>query len=107
MTHSAITLARAVSANFLNFRGAVTVEKMVSRPWASIAFSGTRHAFTLRLHGPSAREAAAAFLTGLQDREFDLHGHILADLAAMDDLPPLGEDCVCLSFEALTVEDAC
>jgi len=100
-------LARAICVIFVNFAGSATVEKMASRPWASITFSGARHQFTLRLQGPSAREATIAFLAGLGERELSMRGHILADLAARGDLCELGEDCVCLGLEALTVEEAC
>jgi len=105
--HAAVQLERALIVNFMNFAGRVTLEDMVSQPWASVTFSGARHGFTLLMEGESAGEAAAAFLAELETREFALHGHILADLAIVGDPRILANDCVSLSFEALTIEETC
>lgn len=97
-------LARALlRVHFVHFAGVVVVEASISQPWASATFSGARHLLTLCLDGPGARAAAAAFLAGIEEREFALKGHILADIAAVD-LREDGENLVRLTLEALTVE---
>lgn len=59
-----------------------------SREWASVTFSGMRHEVPLRLAGPGAE----ALIAGLAEREFDLPGHILIDIAATE-VSHDGEGC--------------
>ena len=96
-------LARAVRACFVYSPGQVEIAKVASLPWASITFSGARHRLMLQLRGPGAKVAAASFLDGLQEREFRLRGHIVADIAALGDLGEVGEDSVAVTLDALTV----
>lgn len=100
------TSALLRTVNFGNFQ-AVSVEKIRSRNWTSATFAGTRHEFTLRLEGDGADAAADAFLDDIEDREFNLNGHILADIAlvsrsnARSDAGPV----VRIELEALTLEE--
>lgn len=80
----------------------IEVEELVSRPWASITFSGARHMLWLRIDGPGAAAAADRFLDGLGEREFPMRGHLLADIVAASD--ERTADAVRLRIEALTVE---
>lgn len=100
---AATALLRALCVHFVHFAGTFRIEELVSRPWASVTFRGARHRVTLALEGEGAGDAADAFLGGLTEAEFELPGHILADIA------PAGEkrtgDRVRLTLEALTVED--
>lgn len=84
--------------NFVNF------ERVHSREWASITFSGARHEISLRLVGEGAEAAADRFAERLDATEFRLRGHILADITLAAREPIDGG--VRLSLEALTVEDA-
>ena len=102
MTAAGDALARALRVIFVNFEGSVALDTPVSRRWASITFSGERHRLNLRLEGAEAGRAADAFLDGLCEREFDLRGHILADIALVEDARD--GDGVRLTLEALTVE---
>jgi hypothetical protein len=95
-------LNRALTMNFLNFAGVTAIEAPVSRRWASVTFSGERHRLRLHLGGAGAAAAADAFLDGLDEREFALRGHILADIALVGD--EREDDGVRLTLEALTVE---
>lgn len=81
-----------------------SIAEIESRPWASVTFSGARHALTLRLEGTQAAARADTFLADLDLAEFTLRGHILADVAliAREDHD---EGHVRLRLEALTVED--
>jgi sorbitol-specific phosphotransferase system component IIBC len=96
-------LCRALGAAFAGFGGRVTVEARARRRWASVTFAGERHEVMMRLEGPDARAAIDGFLDGLADREFDVPGHIVADIAvtAVEDD---GETLIRLRLEALTVE---
>lgn len=95
-------LRRVLSVNFVNLGQIVSIDPPVSRDWASITFTGQRHAVRLRLDGASADRAADAFLDGLAEREFDLRGHILIDIACVGDARDA--EGVTLELEALTVE---
>ena len=95
-------LKRALRGCFSCFAGAIELETQARRRWASITFSGERHRVCLRLCGANAPAAADGFLDGLGEREFDLRGHILADIALVAD--ERDTDRVRLTLEALTVE---
>ena len=94
---------RALRVNFVNLT--LTFEEMRSRSWASVTFVGARHELTFRLSGEGAAEAADQFVRHLEAKEFDLRGHIMADIALVSEERRDGEDWVRISLEALTVED--
>jgi hypothetical protein len=75
------------------------VEELVCRSWASVTFTGTRHKVTLSLDAA----AAARFRDGIEEAEFNLPGHILADIAVASQAREGDE--VRIALEALTVED--
>ena len=95
-------LARAVRAELAGGGVEVAVEAVASRPWASATFAGERHVLRLRVGGTGAAAAVDRFLDGLGEREFELRGHILADIAAVSRRS--GGDGERLELEALTVE---
>ena len=88
--------------NFVNFTGFVP-EEIRSRRWASVTFQGARIALAFRLEGAGAEEAAGRFLSGLDARNFELRGHLLADvsLVAEERRPGFAR----IRLEALTVEE--
>ena len=47
--------------------------------WASVTFSGTRHAVRLRFGGDQGSEAAEAFITALPEHEFTISRRLVAD----------------------------
>ncbi len=95
---------RAATATFVNF--GVVVEEIRSRSWASVTFTGARHELTFRVEGEGAAAAADEFLGGVEAREFQLRGHIVADIALVSEERNDSGDWVRISLEALTVEDA-
>jgi hypothetical protein len=108
LTCAADELRRVLGVHFVNFvrfAGEMAFERIVSRRWASITFSGEHHEMKLRLEGRGAAAAADAFLERIAEREFPLRGHILADIAVVGN-ERLSEDLVRLRLEALTVEEA-
>jgi hypothetical protein len=97
-------LLRAVRLNFVHLE--LTVEQIRSRSWASATFTGARHELSFRIEGEGASAAADAFLATLTAAEFDLRGHILADIVLVSEERKGDGKWVRLSLEALSVEDS-
>ncbi|HEY0111717.1 MAG TPA: hypothetical protein VGB59_01060 [Allosphingosinicella sp.] len=95
-------LLRAIRSAFPDFMGFV-LEEIRSRGWASVTFAGARHQLAFRLEGDGAEAEAGRFLSGLEAAEFDLRGHILADVSLVEDVRRAGYARI--QLEALTVED--
>jgi hypothetical protein len=74
-----------------------------SEAWASATFSGSRHSFALALSGPGAAATTSRLAARLEAIEFDLPGHLVADIALIQRID--GLDRSAFSIEALTVED--
>lgn len=104
LTDAGTELRRALGVSFVSLGAAVTFESLTSRPWASITFAGERHRVLLCLPGPGAQAAVDAFLDGLEDREFALRGHVVADIEATG-IQRDGDGQIRLALEALTIED--
>ena len=100
---AATAFLRAIRASFASFPGRFTLHELVSRGWASVTFTGARHRIAFSLDGDGAGEAADSFLGSLAEAEFDLRGHILADVSLAGE--ERAEGTVRISLEALTVED--
>ena len=101
MSDATTALLRAISVTFVTFRP----ERIRSRPWTSATFAGVRHDLVFRVEGASAEEEADRVLDGLEDAEFDLRGHILADIALVSRSSDPSGPSVTIAIEALTVED--
>ena len=65
--------------------------------------TGARSRLTLRLEGDGASAAADAYCHRLEEREFDLSGHIVVDIAVKERSDE-SDARVRLTLEALTVE---
>ncbi|HEX8532599.1 MAG TPA: hypothetical protein VF662_00360 [Allosphingosinicella sp.] len=102
-TDATSEVLRALRASFVALE--LVFEEIRSRSWASVTFSGARHELCFRVSGDGAAEAADRFIHHLEAREFDLRGHIMADMALVSEERPDGADWVRISVEALTVED--
>ena len=100
---STTAFLRAITVNFMNF--SFTTEDLRSRSWASATFTGARHELTFRIEGEGVRAAADTFLASLSAAEFQLCGHIMADIALLWEERVDGQDWVRIALEALTVED--
>ena len=64
-------------------------------PWWSATFSGVRHALTIE----GEEEVIERIVVGLADAEFDLPGHLVIDILAVD------RSAGRVAIEALTIED--
>ena len=85
----------------------VTVVEVRSRSWNSATFSGARHQLTLGVAGGAAGGAGGAteaLLERLHCGEFNLPGHIVADIGLIDEARRDGEDSVTVRLDVLTLE---
>lgn len=80
-----------------------SIERATSRPWASALFQGRRHVIALRICGPDAKDRRAKFTMGLEDAEWMLPRHFVADIIIDSSRSAPGEEWIELS--ALTIED--
>ncbi len=96
---------RVEIVNVMNFAGVVTVTPLVSRPWASITFSGVRHRLRIAFQGPGATGAAADLLGRLDDLEVAIPGLLLADLALLTESRSDDGSDAWLDLEALTIDE--
>ena len=83
--------------------GPTVVDRAASRPWASALFQGRRHVVALHLTGEDAGERRARFVDGIEETEWSLHGHFVADLSIDSCRSAPGEEWIELSV--LTIED--
>lgn len=78
--------------------------RATSRPWASALFQGRRHVIVLHLDGDDAPDRLARFAEGLDDAEWTLQRHFVADIT-IDDRTPHPEGGMWVELSALTIED--
>ena len=100
----AAALLRALIIRAALPRDRVLLTQWDSVDWHSLTFVGERHTAILRLTGTDALCAAQRLSDGLPDAEFDLPGHIVADIA----IAGMREDddgSVVVGIEALTIAD--
>lgn len=102
---AATALLRALGASFARFDCAFRVHELSSQSWASVTFSGARHRVAFSLQGAGAEAAAERFVARIDEAEFDLRGHILADIALVAKRRSPAGDRIDMNLEALTVED--
>jgi hypothetical protein len=102
LSHATTALLRAVRGKLAGFDG-FALEEIRSRGWASATFTGARHHLAIRLDGEGAGAAAERFLGRLEATDFELRGHILADISLISEERRPG--CAKIRLEALTVEE--
>lgn len=101
----AIAAALREGVTFETFRGRVEAKLLAQTEWASVTFAGARHRLLVVLSGDGAVGAAADLLAALPELEFDIPGHIVADVALAAEERRDGGDHAALELEVLTIED--
>lgn len=102
LTDASTVFLQAIRVQVVHFAGFV-LEEIRSRRWASVTFQGARHELAFRLEGEGAEEAAGRFLSGLDARNFELRGHLLADVSLVAEERRRG--FARIRLDALTVEE--
>ena len=76
-----------------------------STSWNSLTFDGERHRISLRIPAPDAERTLDLLIRGLEDAEFAIAGHVVADIAVAGSPAPQPDGSILLDLEALTVAD--
>jgi len=105
MSAAAAGLLRALLQRAGVDRNRILLMDFQSTAWNSLTFDGERHRLSLRVPGPDARSVVDRLLDGLDDHEFAIAGHVVADIA-MEGTPTTAADgSMVMTLEALTVAD--
>lgn len=105
MSPAASGLLRALIARGGCPRDRILLISHRSVEWQSLTFIGERHHLDIRVLGPDAVDIASRVTDGLEDAEFSVPGHIVADIGGSAEPDTLGDGSVWLRLEALTVEE--
>lgn len=103
MSVAASGLLRALLDRAGNQRNRLLLSDIHSVDWHSLTLAGERHRVTLRIPGPGAEQMVRVFIRGIEDAEFAIPGHILADIAVTGTPTRALDMSVTLEIEALTV----
>ena len=82
----------------------IFLSRFRSVDWQSLTFTGERHEIGLRLAGPDAAGALERLREGLSDAEWNLHGHVIADIVIVG-TTAADDGSIDVDLEALTLSD--
>jgi hypothetical protein len=105
MSPAAAGLLRALLARTGIEKNRILLTEFRSSDWHSLTFAGERHRIDLRIPGPGAGLVAALLTRDLEEAEFAIPGHIVADIGVDGAMIEHPDGAVSLSIEALTVEE--
>ena len=88
MSPAAAGLLRALLARSGVDRNRILLTEFRSTDWQSLTFIGEQHKIRLRVTAPEASSIAAKLVNGLEDCEFSIPGHVVADVALACDPEP-------------------
>jgi hypothetical protein len=97
---AATLLERALTAAAGAMGCAVRITEAEMQRWASATFAGAQHRLTL---ASTASPLLDSWLAALPEAEFNLRGHLVADLTVMR--VSRDGDAVSVALEVLTVEE--
>lgn len=73
-------------------------------PWCSATFNGAQHRLLLRQHGAQALSEAQSLIRQLEEAQFSLRGHLVADIE-VDSCRPEPDGTATILLAVLTIED--
>jgi hypothetical protein len=103
MSAAAAALLRALLNRTGVSRDRILLTDFRSTDWRSLTFEGERHEITLRLAGRDAATIAQTLLDGLEEADFPIPGHVLADIAIVRRQEE--DRSILVTIEALTIAD--
>lgn len=104
MSPAAASLLRALLARAAVDRDRILLTEFRSTDWQSLTFVGERHEFQLRVPGPDALPILSRILAGLDEAEFAIPGHLVADIVIADEPRRQADGSITVALEALTVK---
>jgi hypothetical protein len=105
MSAAAAGLLRALLARVGDSRDRILLTEFRSVEWQSLTFVGERHLIALRLVGPGCDDILNRLILGLEDAEFAIPGHIVADIGLVEPPRHVDEGAITLNLEALTIAE--
>jgi hypothetical protein len=105
MSAAAAGLLRALLARVGASRDRILLTEFRSVEWQSLTFAGERHVVALRLVGPESDDILERLILGLEDAEFAIPGHIVADIGLVESPRLESDGAITLHLEALTIAE--
>ncbi len=105
MSAAASGVLRALIARAAVPRDRILLTQVQSTDWQSLTFVGERHEFDLRITAPDAAAAIGRLCSGLEDAEFTIAGHTVADIAMVGEPRSSQEGSFSVRIEALTIAE--
>jgi len=105
LSSAASSLLRALARRAEVPRDRILLIEWASTDWQSLTFVGERHRIALRICGPAANDACRRLIDDIEEADFVLVGHVLAEIAVMEPPAPSDDGSVVLTIEALTIAE--
>ena len=103
MSQAASGLLRRLIGRAGVARNRILLTEVQSADWRSLTFTGERHQLQLRVTGSDAGEIVDRMCANLEDAEWSIPGHIVADIAVVGTAGKHADRSISLIIEALTV----
>ena len=103
MSPAASALLRILIARARVERDRILLTDAQSTDWQSLTFNGERHHLALRVTGLDSGEVVRRMCAGLEDAEFSIPGHFVADIAVLGTPQQAVDGSTSLTIEALTI----
>ena len=105
LSEAASALLRALLARAGVSRDRILLSEFRSTDWQSLTFIGERHHIHLRIPGPGADAIVRRMTANLEDVEFAIPGHVVADIVLAAPTRCDGDGSISVELEALTIAD--
>ena len=105
LSEAASALLRALLARGGVSRDRILLSEFRSTDWQSLTFIGERHHIHLRIPGPGADAIVHRMTAGLEDVEFAIPGHVVADIVLAGPMRRDDDGSISVELEALTIAD--
>ena len=105
LSEAASALLRALLARAGVSRDRILLSEFRSTDWQSLTFIGERHHVHLRIPGPGADAIVHRMTADLEDVEFAIPGHVVADIVLAGPMRRDGDGSISVELEALTIAD--
>ena len=105
LSEAASALLRALLARAGVSRDRILLSEFRSTDWQSLTFIGERHLIHLRIPGPDADAIVRRMTADLEDVEFAIPGHVVADIVLAAPVRRDSDGSISVELEALTLAE--